>query len=134
MRGAAAATITAVILPITVTPAAAAPGTAEKPLAGKARRTPPSAVFNIPSGTRGQQNAIGHHIDTLATRAPRGSLIQIAVYQFTSHAFARTLIRAKRRGVRVRLVVDSGSRDTAAYREVERALGTDRERGSWVFA
>src|SRR4051794_37795672 len=101
MRGAAAVTITAVMLPITTASAGATDRTrdaATVATAAQARKALPSAVFNIPSGSRRQQNAIGHHIDTLAAHAPRGSLIRIAVYQFTSHSFANTLIRAKRRG------------------------------------
>jgi phosphatidylserine/phosphatidylglycerophosphate/cardiolipin synthase-like enzyme len=94
----------------------------------------PSAVFNIPSGSAAQQNAIAHHVNQLTAGAPRGALIRIAVFKFTSQAFARTLIDAKRRGARVQLVVDASTRDNDAYRRVERALGTSRKRSSWVVA
>jgi phosphatidylserine/phosphatidylglycerophosphate/cardiolipin synthase-like enzyme len=92
----------------------------------------PAAVFNIPSGPPRQQNAIARHLEDLVAAAPPGALIRIAVYEFTSAAFARTLVAAWRRGVRVRLVVDAASRGSAAYARVAGALGTDRDRPSWV--
>ncbi|MCW2948048.1 MAG: hypothetical protein JWR24_4765 [Actinoallomurus sp.] len=98
------------------------------------RAAPSSAVFNIPSGSPEEQNAIGHHVNELAAGAPRGALIRIAVYQFTSSAFAQTLTDARRRGVRVQLVIDGSSRSSAAYRRVAKALGTSRKRSSWVVA
>lgn len=92
------------------------------------------AVFNIPSGTPGEQDAIERYVTRLAARAPRGALVRVAVYMLTSRPFARTLIQAKRRGVRVQLVVDAGTRGNDAYRSLERALGTDPHRSSWVVA
>jgi phosphatidylserine/phosphatidylglycerophosphate/cardiolipin synthase-like enzyme len=99
------------------------------------RRQPgTSVVFNIPSGTRAEQNAIADHVDALAAGTPPGALIRIAVYRLTSPTFAQTLIDARRRGVRVQLVLDGGARGSAAYRRLARALGTDRGRSSWVTA
>ncbi|WP_433180560.1 phospholipase D-like domain-containing protein [Actinoallomurus sp. CA-150999] len=94
----------------------------------------PSAVFNVPSGSAAEQNAIAHQVNQLTAGAPRGALIQIAVFMFTSKAFAQTLIDAKKRGARVQLVVDASTRDNDAYRSVERALGTSRKSSSWVVA
>ncbi|GAA4609045.1 hypothetical protein GCM10023195_36070 [Actinoallomurus liliacearum] len=94
----------------------------------------PSAVFNVPSGSAAEQNAIAHHVNQLTAGAPRGAVIRIAVFMFTSQAFARTLIDAKKRGAHVQLVVDASTRDNDAYRRVERALGTSRKSSSWVVA
>ncbi|MCO5993045.1 phospholipase D-like domain-containing protein [Actinoallomurus rhizosphaericola] len=101
---------------------------------GPAAALRPSAVFNVPSGSAAEQNAIAHHVNQLTAGAPRGALIRIAVFMFTSQAFARTLTDAKRRGAHVQLVVDASTRDNDAYRRVERALGTSRKRSSWVVA
>ncbi len=98
------------------------------------RRPLGRAVFNIPSGTRREQNAIAHYLNRLVAGAPRGALVRVAVYMLTSSSFARTLIRAKRRGVRVELVIDASTRGNDAYRSLERALGTNRRRSSWVVA
>jgi phosphatidylserine/phosphatidylglycerophosphate/cardiolipin synthase-like enzyme len=92
----------------------------------------PGATFNVPSGPPEEQNAIASHLDALAAGVPRGSLIRIAVYRFTSPAFAQTLIDAKDRGVRVRLVLDASAGHGATYRRLAHALGTDRKRSSWV--
>jgi phosphatidylserine/phosphatidylglycerophosphate/cardiolipin synthase-like enzyme len=102
--------------------------------AARRRGAPSSAVFNIPSGSAQQQNAIGHHVNELAAGAPRGALIRVAVYQFTSATFAQTLVDAGKRGVHVQLVIDASSRSSAAYRRVAKALGTSRKRSSWVTA
>jgi phosphatidylserine/phosphatidylglycerophosphate/cardiolipin synthase-like enzyme len=92
----------------------------------------PLATFNVPSGSPQEQNAIASHIDALAAGAPSGSLIRIAVYRFTSPTFAQTLVDAKERGVRVRLVLDASAGHGPTYRKLARALGTNRGRSSWV--
>lgn len=92
----------------------------------------PLTTFNVPSASPEEQDAIASHLDTLAAGVPRGSLIRIAVYRFTSPAFAQTLVDAKNRGVRVRLVLDASAGHGATYRTLARALGTDRRRSSWV--
>lgn len=96
------------------------------------RRPAPSAVFNVPSGSPEQQNAIASHLDALAAAVPRGGLIRIAVYRFTSPAFARTLAEAEERGARVQVVLDAHARYAAAYRTLARSLGTSHRRSSWV--
>jgi phosphatidylserine/phosphatidylglycerophosphate/cardiolipin synthase-like enzyme len=98
------------------------------------RRPAPSVVFNIPSGSPEEQNAIGSRVNTLAAAVPRGGLIRIAIYRFTSPIFAQTLLDARKRGVRIQLVVDEGARNSPAYRRLARALGTGRGRSSWVTA
>lgn len=129
MRGVVVATVS------TLTIGCAAPAVAgdrrDRP---ERRLTPSSAQFNVPSGTAEQQNAIARHIESLIDATPPGGLIRIAIYKFTSPTFANALVNAERRGVRVRLVVDAGSRGNAAYRRVAKALGTSRKRPSWIVA
>ncbi|MFL6056775.1 MAG: phospholipase D-like domain-containing protein [Actinoallomurus sp.] len=141
MRGLAIAAVSAVAI-ASASPPARSSGSAETTVKGVRRSAAtvpavamrPSAVFNIPSGSAAEQNAIAHHVNQLTAGAPRGALIRIAVFMFTSQAFARTLIDAKRRGAHVQLVVDASTRDNDAYRRVERALGTSRRASSWVVA
>jgi phosphatidylserine/phosphatidylglycerophosphate/cardiolipin synthase-like enzyme len=113
-----------------------APGAGATALPRAVRRQSPatSVVFNIPSGSPEEQNAITSHVDALAGAVPRGSLIRIAIYRFTSATVAQTLIEAKQRGVRVQLVLDAGGRHGAAYRRLATALGTSRGRSSFVTA
>ena len=109
--------------------------------AGVSRRVPQSpqqwsartsATFNVPSGSPAQQNAIDDHVEELAADAPRGALIRLAMYQFTSQKIAQTLVDAVKRGVDVRVVVDATSRTSVAYQRLAWALGTSREGASWI--
>jgi phosphatidylserine/phosphatidylglycerophosphate/cardiolipin synthase-like enzyme len=126
MRGVVVVTVSALTI------GCAAPAVAQD--RRERRLAPSSAQFNVPSGTPEQQNAIADHIDSLIDATPPGGLIRIAIYKFTSPTFANALVNAERRGVRVRLVVDGGSRGNAAYRKVAKALGTSRKRRSWIVA
>lgn len=127
MRGVVVATVGALTIGCAA-PAAAVDGRRAE------RLTPSSAHFNVPSGSPEQQNAIARHIDALIDGTPRGGLIRIAIYRFTSPTFADALVNAARRGVRVRLVVDDSSRGNTAYRRVATALGTSRGRPSWIVS
>jgi phosphatidylserine/phosphatidylglycerophosphate/cardiolipin synthase-like enzyme len=134
MRGVAVATASAVAIG-SLTPAGGQrPEHVGPPAApmSQQRHLSSSAVFNIPSGSPEERNAIVHHVDDLAAAAPRGALIRIAIYEFTSERFARTLVAASRRGVQVQLVVDVASRRSTAYRMLLAALGTARDRPSWL--
>src|SRR5262249_47213201 len=91
-------------------------------------------VFNIPSGSVEEQDAIGAHLNALVAGTPRGEVIRIALYRLTSPVFTQALLDAWRRGVRIQLVLDGGNRRDAAYRKLAPALGTSAKRPSWVFA
>ncbi len=118
---------------IAITGSAPARATAPSvPLAQQQWSAREGAIFNVPSGSRAEQDAIRDHVDELAADTPRGALIRLAMYEFTSQSFARTLVDAFRRGVDVRVVVDAASRDSAAYKRLVAALGTNRDRSSWV--
>lgn len=131
MRRVTAVTVSAVAFASTLPAAHAAhAATATPPAAG--RRSPTSVVFNVPSGSPEEQNAIASHVNALAAGVPAGGLIRIAIYRLTSPTFAQTLIDAKNRGVRVQLVLDVGARRSAAYKRLAKALGTSRGRSSWV--
>ena len=135
MRRVIAATVGTVALAGTLAatgePAAGA-RTAATELQAVRRRSATAVVFNVPSGSEAEQNAIGSHVNALAAAVPSGSLIRIAIYRFTSPAFAQTLIEAERRGVRVQLVLDAGAGSGAVYRRLAAALGRSRARSSWV--
>jgi phosphatidylserine/phosphatidylglycerophosphate/cardiolipin synthase-like enzyme len=132
MRRVTAATVSTVAIASMLTVVAGAHAAVTTPRA--ARRQAPSVIFNIPSGSPEEQNAIGSHVNALAAAVPRGGLIRIAIYRLTSSTFAQTLLDARKRGARVQLVVDAGARHSAAYRTLAAALGTGRGRSSWVTA
>jgi len=132
MRRVTALTVSALAVAGTLSAAPDAHGAAT--LRAPRRQPATSVVFNVPSGSPEEQNAIAAHLDELAAATPGGSLIRIAVYRFTSPTFAQTLIEARGRGVRVQLVLDWSARHSATYRRLVAALGTSRGRSSWVTA
>jgi phosphatidylserine/phosphatidylglycerophosphate/cardiolipin synthase-like enzyme len=89
------------------------------------------AVFNNPT-VAAQQYAIVDHLRGLIQNAASGSTIRIAMYHFTLTRMSNDLIAAHERGVNVRLVLDSQSRDYPAVRDLVAKLGTDRTKRSWV--
>ncbi|MGH3378626.1 MAG: phospholipase D-like domain-containing protein, partial [Actinoallomurus sp.] len=131
MRRVTAATVSAVALVGTL-PATGPTAQAAQAAQAVRRRSATSVVFNVPSGSVEEQDAISSHVDALAAAVPAGSLIRIAIYRLTSAAFAQTLLDARQRGVRVQLVLDKSARSSVAYKRLASALGSSRARSSWV--
>ncbi|WP_167880341.1 phospholipase D-like domain-containing protein [Nocardioides guangzhouensis] len=113
----------------------AAPAPAPAPLALRApdHYTPPAgARFNRPIGRKSQQYRLFTHINRAINSTPSGSVIRIAVYSFSDGRTADNLIRAHRRGVRVRLVFDDHHVFPAEQR-LQRALGKKPGRRSFAI-
>lgn len=113
-------------LPASAAPAAAGTG-------GRQLRQGPR--FNIANGTKAQQGQLDSYVRQLVKRTPKGELIEVAMFRFTDWATARELVAAKRRGVRVRIVLDSQSNDRSGhgiYRYFVKYLGASTRKGSWV--
>lgn len=93
------------------------------------------AIFNNPT-VPSQRRAIVDHLVSLIDGTPGGEEISVAMYVFDDTAVSAALIRAAReRGVRVRVVTDSRSRDraaTVALADPVTGLGTDTSATSWV--
>ncbi|MBN0046750.1 phosphatidylserine/phosphatidylglycerophosphate/cardiolipin synthase family protein [Streptomyces actuosus] len=90
------------------------------------------AVFNDPKGTTAQQNAVKDHIIKAIDGTQGGRLIRASLYALKDQDYADALIRAHRRGVNIRVVLDHAYADSAAVRSLETELGTDRSVSSWV--
>ncbi|MEQ4306049.1 phospholipase D-like domain-containing protein [Plantactinospora sp. B6F1] len=89
------------------------------------------AIFNNPT-VASQQYAIVEHLQGLIQGAAVGSTIRVAIYHFSLTRVSDDLIAAHDRGVNVRVVVDSQSRDYPAVTNLIGALGTSRANPSWV--
>jgi phosphatidylserine/phosphatidylglycerophosphate/cardiolipin synthase-like enzyme len=89
------------------------------------------AVFNNPT-VASQQYAVVEHIQRLIQGAAPGSTIRVAMYHFSLTRVSNDLSAAYDRGVNVRLVVDSLSRDYPAVTNLVAKLGTNRANASWV--
>jgi hypothetical protein len=71
--------------------------------------TPPAndVVFNNPGGSPAEQLAVMNQVKDSVDSVPGGSYIRFAVYSFSWNPMATALIAAHKRGVNVRLLVDS---------------------------
>lgn len=93
------------------------------------------AIFNKPTGTDAERQAIDRHLVGLIDGTPGGSNIKIAIYTFSSDsdAVADALIAAKNRGVNVQLIVSSVAWNNAPLERLKASLGTDKSRSSWTM-
>ncbi|GAA0331768.1 phospholipase D-like domain-containing protein [Actinoallomurus spadix] len=89
-------------------------------------------IFNSPTGAKTRQRAIVTQIDRLIAGAPKGAVIYIAMYHFSTQDLATRLVKAKKRKVNVRVVLDHESGGYKAYKTLKKSLGTNRKKSSWV--
>jgi phosphatidylserine/phosphatidylglycerophosphate/cardiolipin synthase-like enzyme len=92
------------------------------------------AVFNLPSGSKAQQQRIDRHVITLIRNAPKRATIYTNVYHLSDRVLAAELVKARKRGVRVRVIVDYWTTGTPAYKALKKALGTNLRKASWIIA
>ncbi|WP_181690226.1 phospholipase D-like domain-containing protein [Streptomyces sp. NBRC 110611] len=101
--------------------------------AGTSAGVTTEAVFNNPNGSRAEQLAIVNRQVDLISGAPAGSRIRMAMFYATHAPVVDALAAAHRRGVRVQAVFDNKAVDSAPYRKLAGALGTDASATSWVM-
>ena len=89
------------------------------------------ASFNDPTGTRAEQRVLMDQIRGAVNNAPAGSIIRFVAYSFDYKPMADALIAAKKRGVQVRLLIDSHT-DTAQLAALRKALGTNKSKSSYI--
>ncbi len=115
----------------------ASAGMAEAPLvkaaAGKWRRwkAPRGPFFNDPYLKKGHFRIERKVIDTIR-HTPRGSTIRIAVYSFDRMNVAKALLAARRRGVKVQMLLND-HQDTRAMKVIRRAIGTNRRSKNFIY-
>lgn len=89
-------------------------------------------TFNQPTGNAEQRTRIVRRIHEAIDHTPPGETIRIATYNLGLKASADKLIAAKRRGVRVQVVVNANLVGPLEAR-VQRALGKNPDRSSFLF-
>jgi phosphatidylserine/phosphatidylglycerophosphate/cardiolipin synthase-like enzyme len=95
--------------------------------------TPPEgALFNIPVGARSQQLALMKPIMDAVNSVPAGSYIRFVTYSFSYQCMADALIVAHKRGVNVRLLIDSHT-ETDAIRQLRSALKVSTGKGNTSY-
>ena len=88
------------------------------------------ALFNDPTGTPEQQMVLLSHIMQSIDSVPAGSVIRFGSYSFTYTPMANALIAAHKRGVQVRVLVDSHT-ISPEMTKMKKALGSDRSKPSY---
>jgi phosphatidylserine/phosphatidylglycerophosphate/cardiolipin synthase-like enzyme len=108
---------------------------ARLPLTTIAYRRPLStyARFNRPTGSARQRTVISRNIRKFIRGAAKGSTISVSLFHFISRPMAKEFIRAKRRGVHVRIVLNSDNRRYKAYKQLRTGLGRNIRKKSWVL-
>ena len=88
-------------------------------------------IFNSPVGATSSQHAISSHVSKLIAGAPKGAVIYVAMYHFSTQDMATQLVKAKKRKVNVRVVLDHESVRYKAYQTPaqRRRLPPCRRRG-----
>ena len=94
--------------------------------------SPGHVLFNDPLGSEDRQYALIRHIDARIRHARPGATIRLAAYSFAMASTSRALLRAHRRGVVVKLVVDRHSAAWGSVQRLRRTLGTDTDNRSFV--
>ncbi len=104
------------------------------PTAQAAPYTPTNGVvFNNPAKSRTQERKIETTLDNAVNATPRGATISMVMYLFNDNTMLKRLVAAKKRGVKVQLVIDDGA-DAPQVKKLKKALGTTRNyNGSFVF-
>jgi hypothetical protein len=90
------------------------------------------ATFNDPTGTKAQQYRILDVVNRTIDAVPRGGNIRIAVFSFTQKKTADALLRARARGVGVRIIFDD-HKIYAQEARLRRALGSNPNAKSMVL-
>jgi PLD-like domain len=92
----------------------------------------PGPVFATPADDPGGNHIVQALVENIR-HTPRGATIRIVAYSFSLFEVSNPLIAADRRGVHVQVIVDGRhSHEFEATRALERALGTDRRRDSFI--
>ena len=121
-----------ILLPVS----AAEPGLAQTGAAPAARkatpwRPPAGPAFNNPVGGPAQRSALINRVGAAIRHTHKGQTIRIATYSFDRHDIADLLIKAKRRGVHVQMVVNDNWTSKPTER-LRRALGHNPRKKNFV--
>ncbi|MGW6204275.1 phospholipase D-like domain-containing protein [Streptomyces sp. NPDC055089] len=98
-----------------------------------AATVPTTPVFNKPTGTRAEQEAILAQVRSVIANADSGSVLRLAMYHLWDETVAADLGAAKARGVSVKVVLDESTLEyRASYDLLKSSLGTSTSAASWV--
>ncbi len=108
------------------------PSAEAAPVVSTPRYSPQTgALFNNATGAPAEQFVILDHITRSIESAPAGSNIRIAVYSWSYTPMADAAIAAHRRGVNIKLLIDSHT-TTPEIELLKKKLGTNKKSRSFV--
>jgi phosphatidylserine/phosphatidylglycerophosphate/cardiolipin synthase-like enzyme len=109
--------------------------TSSPAVAAKKVYVPQGVRFNNPVGNLAQRGAIDLYLKKLIRHTPKGAEIDVSVFRLTTKGMAAELVRAHRRGAKVRVIVDYDSlvQKRSTYDYLRRNLGGDTRRASWIL-
>jgi phosphatidylserine/phosphatidylglycerophosphate/cardiolipin synthase-like enzyme len=90
-------------------------------------------VFNDPLGAKADAQAIIRRVVAAIRHTPKGATVRIAVYSFDRSEVASALRKARARGVRVQVVVNSRVMSGTA-RRLQKVLGRNPAKSSFLIA
>jgi len=99
------------------------------------------AVFNRPTGSTAERNAVLIQLARIIDRVPAGGELQMSWYHFTVSDVTDTpttpdlpgrLIAAHQRGVRVKIIVDQSSATARPFQRLQPVLGSNDTAGSYI--
>lgn len=124
-----------VIVVLTLLAGLLAAGMAAAPAANAKRYSPPKGgLFNIPVGSTPQKYRIERHVLDAIKHTKKGERIRIAAYSLDRMPYADALIAAKKRGVKVQVLLnDHPAIRAAPQAKMRKYLGTDRTKKSFVW-
>lgn len=118
--------------PATAAPAPETPARAETAAAAVPWSAYTGITFNWPIGDFNQRTLIVRRIHAAIDHTPAGETIRIATYNLGLRASADKLIAAKRRGVKVQVIVNANLIGPLEAR-VQRAIGKNPNHSSFLF-
>jgi hypothetical protein len=90
------------------------------------------SIFNAPLAGTSKAATIASRVGRLIAAAPKGAVISVAMYHFSSLDTAARLIAANRHKVSVHVVLDHESAPYPAAKKLRHVLGGNRTKRSWV--
>lgn len=100
-------------------------------------KVPLGAVFNAPTGSSYQQQAVAGRLAWLIRGVPLGGSIHVALYRLSDWSLAKELVAAgKRTQGAVQIIVDSDSirANPRIYNYLRKNLGPGQTRRTWIVA
>ena len=93
---------------------------------------PTGAYFNNPRGSWNSRLRIERQVMHAINNTRKGSIIRIALYSFDRIPVAKALIRAKKRGVHIQILMND-HQDTKAMKMLRGYLGTNVKKKSFIY-